>query len=143
MAAQNIDANLNHANCCNQSGLDILAEAASQQPYLPVPEPPAPGVLVLVKAAAQMSHADDYDSAEEVIEVRPLERVKTSTSSPTKRSPSGVRKHSAKSRLVMRRKKTKKMARNETVASNKTVDGLPSAFELPFPSLYRPSPKNE
>jgi hypothetical protein len=44
--------------------LDIFAEVASQQPYLPVPEQyPAPGLVLLARAALQLLGEDSNNSA--------------------------------------------------------------------------------
>jgi hypothetical protein len=168
MVAGNDDDNTNIVTR-HLSRLDVLAEIASQQPYLPLSEFPAPNLLLLAKvavmmlrketetnnenpdvgnettannaitpsnktAAERMSDIDD-DSAEEVIEVRPLKRAKPAASPVANRSPARTRKPSAKCCLGIQAKRSKKSAASAT--SSRAVPGLPPVFELPFPALYK------
>ncbi|KAK4151522.1 hypothetical protein C8A00DRAFT_35819 [Chaetomidium leptoderma] len=106
MATNNNTTNPNHGQAEDPAAhpvtfdttrLDVLAEAASQQPYLPVPEPPARGLLLLAQAAEMIlgEGADNNnnnntaeagknntkdDSAEETIEVRPTKKARVSSS---------------------------------------------------------------
>ena len=145
--------------------LNVFAELASQQPYLIAPdsEPPAPGLLLLAKAAVSVLGKNSNngtptstktttsnntaaigttdisdDSAEEVIEFRPLKRAKTSTSYIANGPASGSWKKSTKSFSAPQRRATNKKA----VPRRASQVSAP-AFQPPFPSLYKSAPLEE
>ena len=154
-----------HHPTLHTTGLDVVAELASQQSYLlaPAPEPPAPGLLLLAKAAVLMLRRDSRDdtttgtkttmnnntaavgtttmsddSAEEVIEVRPLKRAKTSASCMVNGPAPGSWKKSTKSSSAAQRK----IKNKKTIPKRASQVSAP-AFQLPFPSLYKGAPLEE
>ncbi len=155
----------NHHPTFRTTRLDVIAELASQQPYLIAPgsEPPAPGLLLLAKAAVLLLRQDSNngtttstktitsnntavvgttdvsdDSAEEVIEVRPLKRTKTSASCIANDSAPGSWKKSTKSFSAPQRRVT-----NKTAIPRRASQVSTPAFQLPFPSLDKGAPLEE
>ena len=145
--------------------LKAFAELASQQPYIvaSASEPPAPGLLLLAKAAVLILGKDSNngtpastkmttsnntaavrttdisdDSAEEVIEVRPLKRAKTSASWIANDSAPGNWKRSTKSFSVSQRRVT-----NKNYIPKRASQVSAPAFQLPVPSLYKGAPLEE
>ena len=139
--------------------LDAIAELASQQPYLvaPISEPPARGMLLLAKAAVLILHPDSNgdtttgtkrtttsntaaagttdtgdDSAEEVIEVRPMKRAKTSAWHTASSPAPGSRRRSTRSFSASQRQITA-----EKAVTKRASHVSAPAFQLP------PSPSNK